>query len=133
MPECHLHPVKLQLPFQVRLNDRNEMKEIKFLDIKKCYGTTGHPVGWSLDQPKALCFKKGTPTEWHQMNSWSLAKALRPERAQRCLREILPSHILMCFLHWCVLVSAGTELTFFLVAGTVLCFGFSVRMMLITR
>ena len=31
-----------------------------------------------------------------------------------------------------VLVSAGTELTFFLVAGTVLCFGFSVRMMLIT-
>ena len=32
----------------------------------------------------------------------------------------------------CVLVSAGTELTFFLVAGTVLCFGFSVRMMLIT-
>ena len=32
-----------------------------------------------------------------------------------------------------VLVSAGTELTLFLVAGTVLCFGFSVRMMLITR
>ena len=32
----------------------------------------------------------------------------------------------------CVLVSAGTELTLFLVAGTVLCFGFSVRMMLIT-
>ena len=32
-----------------------------------------------------------------------------------------------------VLVSAGTELTFFLVAGTVLCFGFSVRMMLITH
>ena len=31
-----------------------------------------------------------------------------------------------------VLVSAGTELTLFLVAGTVLCFGFSVRMMLIT-
>ena len=31
-----------------------------------------------------------------------------------------------------VLVSAGTELSFFLVAGTVLCFGFSVRMMLIT-
>ena len=31
-----------------------------------------------------------------------------------------------------VLVSAGTELIFFLVAGTVLCFGFSVRMMLIT-
>ena len=31
-----------------------------------------------------------------------------------------------------VLVSAGTELTFFLVAGTVLCFGCSVRMMLIT-
>ena len=29
-------------------------------------------------------------------------------------------------------VSAGTELTFFLVAGTVLCFGFSGRMMLIT-
>ena len=32
----------------------------------------------------------------------------------------------------CVLVSAGTELTLFLVAGTVLWFGFSVRMMLIT-
>ena len=32
-----------------------------------------------------------------------------------------------------VLVSAGTELTLFLVAGTVLCFGFSVRIMLITR
>ena len=32
-----------------------------------------------------------------------------------------------------VLVLAGTELTFFLVAGTVLCFGFSVRMMLITH
>ena len=32
-----------------------------------------------------------------------------------------------------VLVSAGTELTLFLVAGTVLCFGFSVRMMLITH
>ena len=32
-----------------------------------------------------------------------------------------------------VLVSAGTELTLFLVAGTVLGFGFSVRMMLITR
>ena len=31
-----------------------------------------------------------------------------------------------------VLVLAGTELTFFLVAGTVLWFGFSVRMMLIT-
>ena len=31
-----------------------------------------------------------------------------------------------------VLVSAGTELTLFLVAGIVLCFGFSVRMMLIT-
>ena len=31
-----------------------------------------------------------------------------------------------------VLVLAGTELTLFLVAGTVLCFGFSVRMMLIT-
>ena len=32
-----------------------------------------------------------------------------------------------------VLVSAGTELTLFLVAGTVLCFGFSVRIMLITH
>ena len=32
-----------------------------------------------------------------------------------------------------VLVSAGTELTLFLVAGTVLCLGFSVRMMLLTR
>ena len=31
-----------------------------------------------------------------------------------------------------VLVSAGTELTLFLVGGTVLCFGFSVRIMLIT-
>ena len=31
-----------------------------------------------------------------------------------------------------VLVSAGTELTLFLVAGIVLRFGFSVRMMLIT-
>ena len=31
-----------------------------------------------------------------------------------------------------VLVLAGIELIFFLVAGTVLCFGFSVRMMLIT-
>ena len=30
-----------------------------------------------------------------------------------------------------VLVSAGIELIFFLVAGTVLCFGFSVRIMLI--
>ena len=30
-----------------------------------------------------------------------------------------------------VLVSAGTELTLFLVAGTMLCFGFSVRTMLI--
>ena len=29
-----------------------------------------------------------------------------------------------------VLVSAGTELIFFLVAGTVLCFAFSVRIML---
>ena len=32
-----------------------------------------------------------------------------------------------------VLVSAGTELTLFLVAGTVLGFGFSVRIMLITQ
>ena len=32
-----------------------------------------------------------------------------------------------------VLVLAGIELIFFLVAGTVLCFGFSVRMMLITH
>ena len=32
-----------------------------------------------------------------------------------------------------VLVSAGIELIFFLVAGTVLCFGFSVRIMLITH
>ena len=32
-----------------------------------------------------------------------------------------------------VLVSTGTELTLFLVAGTVLGFGFSVRMILITR
>ena len=32
-----------------------------------------------------------------------------------------------------VLVSAGTELTLFLVAGTVPCFGFSVRIMLITH
>ena len=32
-----------------------------------------------------------------------------------------------------VLVSAGIELILFLVAGTVLCFGFSVRIMLITR
>ena len=32
-----------------------------------------------------------------------------------------------------VLISAGTELTLFLVAGTVLGFGFSVRMMLIIR
>ena len=31
-----------------------------------------------------------------------------------------------------VLVSSGIELIFFLVAGTVLCFGFSVRIMLIT-
>ena len=31
-----------------------------------------------------------------------------------------------------VLVSAGIELIFFLEAGTVLCFGFSVRIMLIT-
>ena len=31
-----------------------------------------------------------------------------------------------------VLVLAGIELIFFLVAGTVLCFGFSVRIMLIT-
>ena len=31
-----------------------------------------------------------------------------------------------------VLVSAGIELIFFLVAGTVLCFGFSVRITLIT-
>ena len=32
-----------------------------------------------------------------------------------------------------VLVSTGTELIFFLVAGTVLCFGFRVRIPLITR
>ena len=32
-----------------------------------------------------------------------------------------------------VLVSAGIELIFFLVAGTVLCFGFSMRRMLITH
>ena len=32
-----------------------------------------------------------------------------------------------------VLDSAGIELSFFLVAGTVLCFGFSVRILLITR
>ena len=32
-----------------------------------------------------------------------------------------------------VLVSAGIELIIFLVAGTVLCFGFSVRILLITR
>ena len=32
-----------------------------------------------------------------------------------------------------VLVLAGIELIFFLVAGIVLCFGFSVRIMLITR
>ena len=38
----------------------------------------------------------------------------------------------MNILFQVVLVSAGTELTFFLVAGTMLCFGFSVRMMLIT-
>ena len=31
-----------------------------------------------------------------------------------------------------VLVSAGIELIFLLVAGTVLCFGFSVRIMLVT-
>ena len=50
-------------------------------------------------------------------------------------------HQLMNLYHWdmnkglaelCgVLVSAGVELIFFLVAGTVLCFGFSVRIMLI--
>ena len=42
----------------------------------------------------------------------------------------------LCFLQYqwfpAVLVLSGTELIFFLVAGTVLCFGFSVRMMLIT-
>ena len=32
-----------------------------------------------------------------------------------------------------VLVSAGTELILFLVTGTVLCFGFSVRIVLITH
>ena len=32
-----------------------------------------------------------------------------------------------------VLVSARTELTFFLVAGVVLCFGFSMRITLITH
>ena len=32
-----------------------------------------------------------------------------------------------------VLVSAGIELIFFLVAGSALCFGFSVRIMLITH
>ena len=37
---------------------------------------------------------------------------------------------LVCFLS--ALVSAGIELIFFLVAGTVLCFGFSVRILLIT-
>ena len=49
----------------------------------------------------------------------------------------LPSH---CLLHHVVfisfpgvLVSAGIELIFFLVAGIVQCFGFSVRIMLITR
>ena len=33
----------------------------------------------------------------------------------------------------CVLVSAGIELIFFLVAGIVLCFGFSMRIMLIAH
>ena len=42
--------------------------------------------------------------------------------------------LLLCIRWWyAVLVSAGTELTPFLVAGTALCFGFSVRMMLITH
>ena len=36
-------------------------------------------------------------------------------------------------LNHAVLVLAGIELILFLVAGTVLCFGFSVRIMLITR
>ena len=38
-----------------------------------------------------------------------------------------------CIKYIVVLVSAGIELIFFLVAGTVLCFGFSVRIMLITH
>ena len=38
-----------------------------------------------------------------------------------------------CFGFSSVLVSAGTELTLFLVARTVLCFGFSVRIMVITH
>ena len=36
-------------------------------------------------------------------------------------------------LHRAALVSAGIELIFFLVAGIVLCFGFSMRRMLITH
>ena len=35
--------------------------------------------------------------------------------------------------HLNVLVSAGTELIFFFIASTVLCFGFSARIMLITH
>ena len=45
--------------------------------------------------------------------------------------------VLECNQRWAtklvVLVSAGIALIFFLVAGTVLCFGFSVRIMLVTQ
>ena len=44
------------------------------------------------------------------------------EEVEKIRSEVKPS----------VLVSAGIELTFFLVAGTVLCFEFSMRRMLIT-
>ena len=51
--------------------------------------------------------------------------------ALRCQLELMtPVPNFQCYG---VLVSAGTELTLFLVAGTVLWFGFSVRIMLIAR
>ena len=107
------------------------------------------PSGWPLPEHSAFWI--------HGLQGWGVTrslwchlwllhhhhtdagKALRdwPRRqSQRWIQHAFSNISKQCWTYkekMAVLVSAWTELTFFLVAGTVLCFGFSVRMMLITR
>ena len=82
---------------------------------------------------------------WQWREEWDVRettlqtpRSVQKEREEVCQSRDSPAargEMASCPLaaHGGVLVSAGTELTLFLVAGTVLCFGFSVRMMLITH
>jgi len=74
---------------------------------------------WSCSKKKEKTLSMGKCPDWKDLTIWF----------QRSLEQVLDQGF---YLSGC-LVSAGIELVFFLVAGIVVCFGYSTRMMLITH